>query len=57
MPYIPKPAPPYAKMTRLLRGYGSAVHVFINDLVRGGDITDDDRRTLLMEWASGEWNG
>lgn len=41
----------------LKEGYGSAVHVFINDLVRGGDITDDDRRTLLMEWASGEWNG
>ena len=38
-------------MRELLReGYGfDAVRIFINDLVRGKDITNEDRKVLMRE--------
>ena len=39
------------EMRELLReGYGfDAVRIFINDLVRGKDITNEDRKVLMRE--------
>ena len=43
------------EMRELLQeGYGfDAVRIFINDLVRGKDITNEDRKVLMRELIDG----